>query len=108
MQVHAIRQLRFKELLDNHEKYDFGIFIEMARKTLGLKRKEVCEVLDISQTHLFNLERGYYSILPALTDIIMLADYYGIDSQLLRDKSNYFFMQGKNSPRNRKLEAKAV
>ena len=107
MQAHDIRQLRLKEIIDNHQKYDFGIFLELIRKVLGLKRKEVCEVLKISQTHLFNLERGYYFMPPNPVDILMLAEFYGVDAQLLKDKSNYFIMQGKNMPRIRR-EAKAV
>jgi transcriptional regulator with XRE-family HTH domain len=100
MQSIEMIQLRLKDAVEHHDRYDFTVFIELLRKIMGLNRKKVCEDLNMSQTYLFNVERGYFQMAPPMVDLVLLGEYYGVDPQLLKDKLNYFIMQGKNNPRS--------
>lgn len=52
-----------------------GIRLRQKRKAKGLRQKELAKLVELSETHISNLERGRY--LPSLPCLLRLCDVLG-------------------------------
>lgn len=91
-------QHRREHVVACQKKLDFPRFLELLRKSLMLSRMEVCEILGISQTRLFFLEKGIYVRAPKKELLGLIANFYGVSYSMLVKKSKIFLEQKKNRP----------
>lgn len=81
-------QLKINELIRNETNYEFPIFMRLARKTIGLSRKTVAEMLAVSETKVYYLEKGAFSRGPDVEFVETISKFYGIESALIMKKLN--------------------
>lgn len=93
MKREELTKFKIQKLLEEHDVYDFPIFLSLLRKMHGMKRTVVCEDIGMSITRLFHLENGQFNRLPSDIDFQVLSNYYGVPIQLLKKKTNEFLRE---------------
>jgi transcriptional regulator with XRE-family HTH domain len=63
----------------------FGEKLSTLRKRRGLSRRELSELVDVSQDHIYSIETGRRS--PNSRMVVRIADFFGVTlDQLMRDE----------------------
>jgi len=90
MKREEITGFKIQKLLKDQEIYDFPLFLSMLRKIHGAKRSVVSEDVGISMSKLFYLEKGRFDKNLSEVEVKILGNYYGVPSEVLREKSDKF------------------
>lgn len=87
-------KLRLKKLLDRQRDMQFPEFLKGLRLAYGQSRRNVCTDLKFSEMRMFCLENGTFRRGVLLSEIEMIAKYYNIEIDLIKEKANNFILGG--------------
>lgn len=82
-------QKAMEDTIENEEGYDFPHFVFQLRENLGRSLNTVSKEIGISYNQLYRLENGYF-LACKLRRLEKVAEYYGVDVDLLEDKCRAF------------------
>lgn len=102
MKREEISQFKINRVIQEEGKYSFPEFLKLLRRMYGMQRKYVSEDTGIAETRLFYLENGRFKRRLGTDELVILADYYGIDCELLKNKVDSFLKSGLARPQHQK------
>ena len=82
-----IDQARIKDLVDNHNDFEFPEFVRCVRKTLGISRKHMGTCIGSTEMQLYYLESGALKRIPEMSLLCGIAAFLGISKLLLIQKA---------------------
>lgn len=83
-------------LLNKETRYDFPDFLTALRKCYSMTRVSATREMKLSGSiKLYRYENGFFNKPIPMTDLQKIADYYEIDSALLKMKMDEFLSDGK-------------
>lgn len=85
-----VTEAKIHQLAKDSSGLRFPEFLKELRKAYGLGRRQVCKDLAFSEMRMFWLESGCFKRDIPTTDLVMLAEYYGIAIETLIAKYQLF------------------
>lgn len=79
-------QMKVAEVIKNHETYSFGELLTALRDAHSISRRIVQEEIGIKEHHLFYLEKNNLHHPLTHSEVMALADYFGVPFRILVDK----------------------
>ena len=95
-------KFNLKKLLDRQELMEFPQFLQGLRNAYGQSRRNVCKDLKFSEMRMYCLENGTFRIPMQKEEIDLIADYYGVESEVMEKKAYNFITQGLGVPQTKK------
>lgn len=95
MNIEERNRRRLFNLMQNEEKFEFPEFLEELRKCYRISREIANNDLNYPINRLYCLENGCFKRVIPMDEITLLADYYNIDSKILKKKADDFVLSGK-------------
>jgi transcriptional regulator with XRE-family HTH domain len=81
---------RIKKVAKDEKIYKFPQFLRELRKSVGISRRALATMLDVSESKIYYMELGKYSRLPEAMFINKLSDFYGVSKSIMMNKLNAF------------------
>ena len=82
--------LKVKEVMSREKQYAFPQFMRLVRKSLGMTRKAIANMLQVSESKINYLENGKFTRGPDLEFVATLAHFYGLEGPFVMKKlDNY-------------------
>ena len=101
MNKYELTKEKVSNLIDKENKYEFPQFLTEIRKCFGLTRRSACKDMKFPEMKMFHLEAGVFRNHVAFEEIQQIAEYYDIDSHLLKSKADEFITEGKGIPQHK-------
>jgi hypothetical protein len=100
MNKYELTKYKVTKLISKEIHYEFPNFLVKLRECFGLTRRSACAEMKFPEMKMYHLENGTFRKHVDYKQIQTIAEYYDIDSQLLKAKADEFITENKGQPQH--------